>query len=53
MQQLGNETISFNIDSMIQTDGDPFDFLNDRHIERRVDSVMREEAALTILQFGI
>ena len=38
---------------MIQKDGDPFDFLSDLHLERRVDSTMREEAALTILQFGI
>ena len=38
---------------MIGKDEDPFDFLSDPHLERRVDSTMREEAALTILQFGI
>jgi hypothetical protein len=51
-KQIGSETRATNIKSLIQKDQQPIDFLRDSHLDR-VDAAMREEAALTILQFGI
>ena len=49
---MGAETRALNIKAMILKDLQPVDFLSRSNLDK-VDAAMREEAALTILQFGI